>query len=128
MRWGRRHFMVVCAIAASVTLAPTPLEAQHLATMRVGVGQAAPAVSSPHVAPRLALTVTRPPRRWPYIVTGAVLGAATTAVVFAGMIEQSGDPPVGLSPALVAIVVGSGATVGALGGWAISSIVRAVRA
>ena len=118
-----RHSIVACAIAASVTLTPVPLEAQHLAAIRVGVGQAAPAASQPHVT----LDVARPARRWPYIVTGAVLGAAATVAVLANQIEKSDDAMLGLSPASVTIVVGSGATVGALGGWAVSSVVRAVR-
>ena len=119
----RRSRAVLGALAALLTLATAPLQAQHVTAMRVGVAQAAPATSPP----RLTLDVTRPARRWPYIVTGAVLGAAATVAVLANQIEKSDDPPIGLSPAVVTVAVASGATVGALGGWAVSSLVRAIR-
>ena len=112
--------LVVCAMLAA--LPGTALGAQQLSAMRVGL--TAPPVrrldssSAPSVA---ASSSVHRPRRWPYVVGGAVVGAAAGGIWLARQVARTDDAMV--FPLFAAVPVALGSGLGALGGLTISVIV-----
>ena len=107
-------------LAVGVLLAGPPLRAQTLASAQVGIARMPAASGAPHT---LVLHVEAPPAgrraRWPFVLGGAVVGAAATGLVVANQIRHTDDAMV--FPQYVVVVVGAGAGVGALLGWAVSA-------
>ena len=107
-------------LAVGVLLAVPPLRAQTLAAAQVGIAPVAATTGAPRT---LALHVEASPAgghaRWPFVLGGAVVGAAATGLVVANQIRHTDDAMV--FPQYVVVVVGAGAGVGALLGWAVSA-------
>ena len=110
------------SLAAGVLLAVSPLRAQTLASARVGIAPLPATASAPRT---LVLHVEAPAARgharWPFVLGGAVVGAAATGLVVANQIRHTDDAMV--FPQYVAVLVGAGAGVGALLGWAVSAAI-----
>src|SRR5690242_11800390 len=70
-------------------------------------------------------TTPRRVRKWPFVVTGALVGGALTARAYIHAVNASGDADY-LYPVSAIVFVGTGTAVGALGGWAIGSVVQKV--
>ena len=103
--------------------AAAPLQAQALASMRIGITREASATGgSPRAAFRVAQAESRRHQRWPFVLGGAVVGATAAGLVLANGIRQTDDAMV--FPQYVAAFIGVGAGIGALGGWAVSAVIR----
>ena len=109
---------VLSLFGLGLVIAPAIAEAQHLpltfpqfTTNRVAHG---PTASVP-------LIQREHPSRWPYILTGAVLGGAISAVTLAPAVVEA---EAGSEPLVYIISTASGAAVGALLGLLVSEIAR----
>jgi hypothetical protein len=112
--------LVACALLAA--LPGTTLGAQQLSAMRVGM--TTPTVTTLDV--RRTVTVAAPssvhrPMRWPYVLGGAVLGAAAGGLWVARQVARNDDAMP--FPLIIAAPIALGAGVGALGGLTVSVIV-----
>ena len=113
--------LLICS--AVVFLAPAQLPAQRLAVARVAL-PSPPVVSASLRAPSIAVprSAVGEPRRWPYVVGGAVVGGAAGGLWLAQRAARTDDAMV--FPVYVVGAVGAGAALGALGGLIVSVVVH----
>jgi prolipoprotein diacylglyceryltransferase len=64
------------------------------------------------------------PPRWPFILTGAIIGGVAAGAWYGYQVARSDDPMLDFTVP----VVGLGIGVGALGGWLVGEVVRATHA
>ena len=111
-----RSLIVVGAFAL---VAPAPLAAQATAGARIGIEAGAVANGGVSTAP---LHVTRAAavshRQWRYILGGAAVGAIAGGLLLANRVAHEQDPV--LVPRHTVAYIGVGASLGAVGGWALS--------
>ena len=113
--------LVVCALLVAVP--GTALGAQQLSAMRVGV--TTPTMTTLGVRSTVtvpAASSAHRPMRWPYVVGGAVLGAAAGGVWVARQVARNDDAMP--FPLIIAAPIVVGAGVGALGGLTVSAIIE----
>jgi hypothetical protein len=109
---------------AGALLAATSLAAQDLASAHVGVARVLTATDRPLRASyqiEEALATQRP--RWPFILGGAVIGAAAASFALTNALRLTDDAMI-VPPQFIVGVVGVGAGIGALGGRAVSAVVQ----
>lgn len=118
-----RPTRVVLVSTAIACLAAGRLSAQSLATVQVALVHPA-AAAAPFRAPALAIprSVAGEPRRWPYVVSGAVVGGVAGGVWLARRAARTDDAMV--FPGYVVGAVAAGAALGALGGLIVSVVVH----
>ena len=114
-----RRSALIIIVTAAVCLTAGELHAQQLASGQVGIARP--------VAVRTARSVTLAPmsrgrpRRWPYVVGGAVVGGVAGGLWLARQAAKTDDA---VEVPVVAIgAVAGGAALGALGGLIVSVIV-----
>ena len=118
------HLMrVVLLYGAVACLAGGRLSAQSLATAHVGLAlpSAAPAPFRT-LGPAVGHSAAEGPRRWPYVVSGAVVGGAAGGVLLAHRAARTDDAMV--FPVYAVGAVTAGAALGALGGLIVSVVVH----
>ena len=110
-----------CSVVAC--LAAGRLSGQSLAAARVGLVTPS-ADSAAFRAPVIPVprSANGEPRRWPYVVGGAVVGGAVGGVWLAHRAARTDDAMV--FPGYVVGAVAAGAAVGALGGLIVSVVVH----
>lgn len=109
--------LVVLGMVSCVAAARLP--AQSLASARVGLAQRLAVSVAPRAAPVFVIPAAGTgPRRWPYVVVGALVGGAAGGVWVARRAARTDDAMV--FPSYVAVAVAGGAAVGALGGLIVS--------
>ena len=117
MRVSRSLVLLLAAsLFAGATLRAQSLEASPTTLHRAVAERARPG----QVFLRIAASEARRPRRWPYVIGGAVLGAAGAGIWLGHAVNQSNDQMV--FPQFVIGIVGIGAGVGALGGLIVSLV------
>jgi hypothetical protein len=113
--------LAACAVVLAVP--GKALGAQQLSRMRVGLPErAAAALAAPAVVTVSVAAAKRRPKRWPYVLGGAVVGAVGMGFWIAYGVAHTDDAMV--FPPLVVAELAVGAGVGALGGLMISDIVH----
>jgi len=113
--------------ALAFLIAALPLPAQQLQRSQSGVTRATQSPLTLAALTRVPSAVSAPParpvRRWPFIVGGAVVGSAGAGLWLARGVKWDNDGMI-FPVVPVAAVVTAGAGIGALGGWAVSTLVR----
>jgi len=109
--------------AIALLICTLPLPAQRLEHAQSGVTRATQPRST-----LVALTAVpsvhraRPVRRWPFILSGAVVGSVGAGVWLARGVKWDDDGMV-VPVVPIAAVVAAGAGIGTIGGWAVSAII-----
>ena len=114
-----RQSLLLCIFGAAACLATGQLHAQQIASAQVGIVRPVGALV-PH-AVTLPPMVRARPRRWPYVVAGAVVGGVAGGVWVVHEVSKTDDAM--FVPVVAVGAVAAGAAVGALGGLIVSVIV-----
>jgi len=82
------RIILVCAVGAS--LAAGRLSGQSLATAQVGLARPATTLASSRQPTLLVVqAATSEPRRWPYVVSGAVVGGALGGLIVSVIVHPA---------------------------------------
>ena len=113
----------VVALGTVATLTATSLSAQQLADACVGLGtQSAASYDAHAIVPPLVARSAQGPKRWPYVVGGALVGAVAGGTWIVHRVAHT-DDAMGV-PVYAVGVMAAGTGLGALGGLIVSAIVQ----